>query len=152
MSNLSFAEKLKMFSGGAKVNNNNQPKQAPGKIKMPTAFPTVNQGGSAKEADTKIIKGSTIISEENPNLKIYAYPNKGFSLTEKNNSKIIVFLGNAQESFINTFINIYRDISFEEKERYKIDFKNKNENTMPIQNPKVLVNNQENNACSFFKF
>ena len=38
MSNLSFAEKLKMFSGGAKVNNNNQPKQAPGKIKMPKAF------------------------------------------------------------------------------------------------------------------
>ena len=39
MSNLSFAEKLKMFGGGgAKVNNNNQPKQAPGKIKMPKAF------------------------------------------------------------------------------------------------------------------
>ena len=148
MSNLSFAEKLKMFSGGAKVNNNNQPKQAPGKIKMPTAFPTVNQGGSAKEADTKIIKGSTIISEENPNLKIYAYPNKGFSPTEKNNSKIIVFLGNAQESFINTFINIYRDISFEEKERYKIDFKNKNENTIMTYDIKPYDKKKKNSNIS----
>ena len=40
-------------------------------------------------------------------------------------SKKILFLGNAQESFINTFINIYRSIEFKEEFRHKIDF-NKN--------------------------
>ena len=59
MSSLSFDERVKMFGGGggAKANNNNnQPKQAPGKIKVPTAFSTGNQGEVPKKQTQKSLK------------------------------------------------------------------------------------------------
>jgi len=69
---------------------------------------------------TKIIKDSQVL-EETKNMKIYKYPNKCFSSTIANNSKILLFLGNAQECFINSFINIYRSIEFRDEFRYKIN-------------------------------
>jgi len=52
-------------------------------------------------------------------MKIYEYK-KEFSSTERQNAKRILFLGNAQKSFINTFINIFRGIEFKENFRHKI--------------------------------
>ena len=85
-----------------------------------------------EEIKPKIIPQSEILSEENPNMVIYKYPNITFSKTEINNSKIIIFLGKAQELFINTFINIYRNISFKDKFRYKIDSNNIKSNEVMI--------------------
>ena len=76
-----------------------------------------------EEPKNKILENSEILSEEECNMIIYKYPNIPFSKNENNNSKIILFLGNAQECFINTFINIYRNISFKDKFRYKFDSK-----------------------------
>ena len=73
----------------------------------------------------KIFPGSTIV-EEKQNMKIYKYPNKTFPLIDSNNAKILLFLGNAQECFINTLINIYRNIEFKDEFRYKIDLKDIN--------------------------
>ena len=80
------------------------------------------------EPKTKILKGSVIISEENPEMIIYKYPNVLFSKTENNNCKIVLFLGNAQRAFINTFINIYTDITFSDKFRYTIESGDSDEN------------------------
>ena len=60
-----------------------------------------------KNENTKIIGNDSL--EEKGHLKIYKYP-EGKSFFSKtgnaNEQKIILFLGNAQECFINTFINI----------------------------------------------
>jgi len=76
---------------------------------------------------TKIIYKSEVL-EETQNMKIYKYPNKPFSSNVANNSKILLFLGNAQECFINTFINIYRDIEYKDDFRYKINLNDINMN------------------------
>ena len=71
--------------------------------------------------EDKIFPKSEILSKENPNMTIYKYPNIQFSEHEDKNCKIILFLGGAQHNFINAFINIYRNISFKDNFRYKID-------------------------------
>ena len=85
-----------------------------------------------EEIKPKIIPQSEILSEENPNMIIYKYPNIPFLKTEVNNSKILLFLGNAQELFINTFINVYRNITFKDKFRYKFDSNNIKSNEVMI--------------------
>ena len=72
-----------------------------------------------KEEEPKIIKGSKIISE-NPEMIIYQYPNKK-PIWLFDNDKILLFIGNNQEQFINAIINIYRDISYEDIVRYKVE-------------------------------
>ena len=78
-----------------------------------------------KNENTKIIGNDSL--EEKGHLKIYKYP-EGKSFFSKtgnaNEQKIILFLGNAQECFINTFINIYRGIEFKDEFRQKIVYKN----------------------------
>ena len=64
-----------------------------------------------KDEKPKIIEGSEIISNENPDLVIYKYPNLKFSKMAVNNSKILLFIGNESDKFINSFINIYSDIN-----------------------------------------
>ena len=85
-------------------------------------------GPISDEPKSKILKGSIIISDENSEMIIYKYPNIPFSKTENNNCKILLFLGNAQRAFINTFINIYSDISFKDNLRYIIESNESNEN------------------------
>ena len=85
-------------------------------------------GPISDEPKSKILKGSIIISDENSEMIIYKYPNIPFSKTENNNCKILLFLGNAQRAFINTFINIYSDISFKDNLRYIIESFESNEN------------------------
>ena len=74
-----------------------------------------------KKEEPKIITGSQLISKENKDIIIYTYPNNKFSKALINNCKIFIFLGEKQEQFINSFINIYRDINYEDKERYQIN-------------------------------
>ena len=75
---------------------------------------------SGKKTNTKKSKiVGNVCLEEKGKIKIYKYPK------EKNNSllggpRIILFLGDAQESFINTFINFYRCIEFKDEFRHKI--------------------------------
>ena len=64
-----------------------------------------------KDEKPKIIEGSEIISNENPDLVIYKYPNLKFSKMAVNNSKILLFIGNESDKFINSFINMYSDIN-----------------------------------------
>lgn len=88
----------------------------------PKIEPIIN----VKEEEQKIIKGSKLISNDNPDMKIYQFPNKKFESKLINNSKVLLFIGEHQELFINSFINICRDINYEDKERYKIDINDLN--------------------------
>ena len=54
---------------------------------------------------------------------IYHYPNKQFTQFIAN-YKILLFLGNNNEQYINAFINIYRDICYEYNERYVVETDN----------------------------
>ena len=64
-----------------------------------------------KDEKPKIIEGSETISNENPDLAIYKYPNLKFSKMAVNNRKILLFIGNESEKFINSFINMYSNIN-----------------------------------------
>ena len=89
-----------------------------------------SKGGADNTQTTKTAKKIICekLIEEIGKMKIYEYPEypypekpyKFIPLNVANNAKIILFLGNAQESFINSFINIYRDISFKDNFRHKI--------------------------------
>ena len=81
-----------------------------------------------EEIKPKIIPGS-IKLEEKDNLNIYQYPNINYS---GSNSKILLIIGNAQNDFIKTFINVYSNISFNDKERY------------------TIINNYENKEIMFY--
>ena len=81
--------------------------------------------GSNLQLKLKIIPKSETLEKIN-NMIIYKYPNKPFEKNVANNSKILLFLGNAQECFINSFINIYRGIEFKDDFRYKIKLDDKN--------------------------
>ena len=74
-----------------------------------------------EKIEEKILEGSEIFSEEDPDMTIYEYPKYTF---RDSNYKVLVFFGNKQINFINTFINTYRDISFDDKFRYTIEKKN----------------------------
>jgi hypothetical protein len=73
-----------------------------------------------EKIEEKILEGSEIFSEEDPDMTIYEYPKYTF---RDSNYKVLVFFGNKQINFINTFINTYRDISFDDKFRYTIEKK-----------------------------
>ena len=79
--------------------------------------PTIN----IKKEEPKILERSKIISKENEDMIIFQYPNEKFIKQKADNSKIIIFIGDHPEQFINTFINMYRDIYYEDKFRYQID-------------------------------
>jgi len=70
--------------------------------------------------ENKILPGSEILSKENPDMIIYKYPSIKFSRNVGENCKILLFFGENKDMFINSFINIYRDITSEDKFRYKL--------------------------------
>ena len=133
----SIQERIKQMQDEQKsknnnVNNNNDFKNV---FSLKDRIKELNEKQANKEIEpisnepkSKILKGSEIISEEDPKMIIYKYPNIHFSKTENNNCKILLFLGNAQISFINTFINLYTDISLNDNLRYTIESKDSNEN------------------------
>ena len=110
-----------------KINNNSEKKEfISNKIKsnINDKISIFNSKGKEepkriKEEEPKILKESKIISE-NPDMIIYQYPNKKPKWIS-DNSKILLFIGNNQEQFINSIINIYRDISYEDNIRYKVE-------------------------------
>ena len=72
---------------------------------------------------SKLIRGSDIILEEKETFKVYQYPKVVFSQNEFKNCKILLMIGNAKNDFINAFINVYTNISYNDEIRYLIDAK-----------------------------
>ena len=99
----SFAELIKKFNNPKDIKGTEQNKEEP-----------------------KIIRNSQPIPNDNPNLKIYKYPDDYIDKNKLTNPKVLVFIGEHQEIFINAFINIYREINYEDEERYTIDSKDLN--------------------------
>ena len=131
----SITDRIKNFEGNQKTpikidDNNNNTKN---NISIKDRINKINQGTKnttkSNQEKPKILPGSDIISNENPNMVIYKYPNIKFSQNVAKNCKILLFLGNNQDKFINIFINGYSDISFSDKFRYKIEAPNSNDNT-----------------------
>ena len=131
----SFAEKIKMFNTNPQSKKDNprpEIKVKPGSLK--DRIQMFNSSGQQKkplnnenEVEEKIIKDSQIISDENSDMIIYKYPNKEFTSKEYSSCKILLFIGNNFTNFINSLINVYRDICYEDKFRYKIDDTNSND-------------------------
>lgn len=84
----------------------------------------INRGQTKEE---KILPNSRIISKEDPNMVIYEYPDIKFSKNVSDNCKVLFLFGEKKDIFINTFINTFRDITFEDKFRYKIKFPKSND-------------------------
>ena len=80
-----------------------------------------NSSNIKEDLIPKLLSNSEIISKENPNMIIYKYPNDKLPKNISNNCKVLLFFGDKQNMFVNTFINFYRDISFEDNFRYKIE-------------------------------
>jgi hypothetical protein len=64
--------------------------------------------------------GTDIILESNDLFTIYQYPDFQFTPEDNNNCKIILMIGNCQNFFINTFINMYLNIQYNDNLRYSI--------------------------------
>ena len=115
--------KLKVENKNTDNTNSNKPKTGNNSINnnIPKNVKIDNKN-IPKIEKTKII--GNYLFEEKENMKIYKYPKKesSFATGIAMAAKKILFLGNAQESFINTFINIYRNIEFKDKFRHKIIF------------------------------
>ena len=83
-----------------------------------------NQNNSSTKStiQDKILPNSEILSKEDPNMIIYKYPNTDirFPKNVAENCKILLFFGENKEMFINSFINIYRDIVPDDNVRYKL--------------------------------
>ena len=131
----SIDDRKKIFEGNKKPpikidDNNNASKNT---ISIKERINKINQGtiGTkiSNQEKPKILPDSEVISNENPNMVLYKYPNNTFKKNVAKNCKILLFLGNNQDKFINSFINIYSDISFNDKFRYKIESPNSNDKT-----------------------
>ena len=138
----SLKDRIKMFGGQSKSSNNagsknpksdnnNAPNNKPN-IKNINNKNSINNnltGINSKNTQNipKIEKPKIIgndLFEEKGHFKIYKYPKKEsiFITSIAIKAKKLLFLGNTQESFINSFINIYRSIEYKDEFRHKIDF------------------------------
>ena len=100
--------------------------QNPDKVKkLPDKKPspkTEEKSSIPQNKKPKIIENSEIISKENQDMIIYKYPK-----IQIKDPKIILLIGYKPEEFINSFINVYSDINYEDKFRYKIETSNSND-------------------------
>ena len=76
-----------------------------------------------KDKKQEILELSEIISNENSEKIIRKYPNRSRNL---NNCKIILFIGENQDAFINTLINICTNVDYKDNYRYQIESANLN--------------------------
>ena len=83
----------------------------------------INPNVPKKDRKQIILEKSTIISDENPDKIIRKYPNLSSS---PRNNKILLFIGDNQEAFINTIINMYSNIEYKDNYRYKIEISDSN--------------------------
>ena len=88
--------------------------------------PNKNTNPSVPKKDRKqiILEKSSIISDKNPDLIIRKYPNLSSS---PRHNKILLFIGDNQEAFINTIINMYSNIEYKDNYRYKVENTNLDE-------------------------
>jgi hypothetical protein len=153
---MSFAERLKMFNQGQKtnptqanpkpeikkfnqdrlaflnqINNSGKEKNPPSKTKPNKLVNIFEKDKDKKEIpnmptkDRKqtILEKSSIISDENADKIIRKYPK--LSLTA-GNCKILLLIGDNQDEFINTLINMYSNINYKDTYRYKVENSNLN--------------------------
>ena len=90
-----------------------------------------------KDKKQIIFEKSSVISGENSNMIIRKYSNLPLN---QNNAKILLFIGENQEGFINSIINIYSDVNYKDNFRYKIENNNLNET---LRTYKVYSTNKE---------
>ena len=85
--------------------------------------PNKNTNPSVPKKDRKqiILEKSSIISDKNPDLIIRKYQNLS---TSPRHNKILLFIGENQEAFINTIINMYSNIEYKDNYRYKVESTN----------------------------
>ena len=79
---------------------------------------TNNSSLPKKDRKQIIFEKSSVISEENSDKIIRKYPNLP---SNPRNSKIILFIGDNQEAFINTIINMYSNLEYKDNYRYKVE-------------------------------
>ena len=137
----SIQDKIKNLLGNENTQNkntstNNEIKKNDGFKNLINKFsdikPKTEQKIIKNEEKPKIMENSEIITNENPDMIIYKYPNQKFSQRLINNSKKLLFIGKNPVKFLNAFINIYSDINYEDKFRYKIDDTNLNNHNKDI--------------------
>ena len=115
-------------------NNNSVTQENNSNIKKPNnkvnIFETkVNSNGNStipkKDRKQILLEKSSIISDENTDKIIRKYPNLS---TAPRNNKILLFIGDNQDAFINTIVNMYSNIDYKDNYRYKIESDNINGN------------------------
>ena len=79
---------------------------------------STNSSLPKKERKQIIFEKSSVISEENSDKIIRKYPNLP---SNPRNNKIILFIGDNQETFINTIINMYSNLDYKDNYRYKVE-------------------------------
>ena len=85
---------------------------------------SINNANKISPNNLKNIKKSKIVGndylDKKGNIKLYKYPYQNKITSPKGGAKRILFLGDAQECFIDTFINSFRNIEFKDEFRHKI--------------------------------
>ena len=132
-----FNDLLKFFNNAAnapKDTPQSKPstKKPPNKNPPPQKIQNKNPGNvtlnPTKQKEEKLKIQSDVVSKDGMTIK--KYPNSSFTKIGK--CKTLLFLGNELENCINTFINMYLDVSYNDSFRYKIDLKNSNNNSKYI--------------------
>ena len=128
-SNNDFKSRISMFDNTNKSNNDFKSRILKFDKTKPNANDikpkNININNLQNNKNSKIIESNSPKEvKEVGNLKIYKYPNEK-KFAPKGGAKIMLFLGDAQECFINTFINFYRSIEFKDDFRHKIDLNDK---------------------------
>ena len=81
--------------------------------------PNKNASNNIRNTKKSKIIGNDCLDKKG-NLKLYKYPYQNKITSVKGGAKIFLFLGSAQECFIDTFINSFRNIEFKDEFRHKI--------------------------------
>ena len=118
-------ERLAMFNQN---NNSVNQEKKPNLLKLGKKVSTLehkekldnftNSSLPKKDRKQVIFEKSSVISEENSNKIIRKYPNLP---SNPRNNKIILFIGDNQEAFINTIINMNSNLEYKDNYRYKVE-------------------------------
>lgn len=128
---LSIKERLKKMNEEREkkneANKNQNQINIPGNVsqRIKDLNASVKRSEELKQKIEEVIEpiNESISLEKNDKIEIYQYPSIPkfkFNKTQKQNCKMILMIGNGQNSFINSFINIYSKISYNIKFRYSI--------------------------------
>ena len=104
---------------------------------------TITEINQSININNKPIKGSIEISNNSTKIRYFLYPNITFTSQEENDSKVILLVGktgDGKTSFINSLVNIYLGIKFEDNFRYLL-IKNDNEDQTKSITKEIRVYN-----------